>query len=75
MSESDNLRDETISDFGDQWIRYKDIGGWVGSFELFKDILGPLFDVKILNGKFVAEIGSGSGRIVSILLDAGVKHV
>jgi hypothetical protein len=75
MSDSDNLRDETISDFGGQWARYTDSKGWYGSIELFKDIAQPLLDVESLNGTYVAEIGSGAGRIVGMLLNAGVKHV
>lgn len=75
MNDSDNLRDETISDFGDQWARYTDSEGWYGSIELFKDITRPLLDVESLNGTYVAEIGSGAGRIVGMLLNAGVKHV
>ena len=38
MKNSDHIRDETISDFGNQWSRYSDIEGWYGSQELFMDI-------------------------------------
>jgi SAM-dependent methyltransferase len=68
-------RDKTIKDFGDQWLRYRDNEGYYGSLELFSDILSPFLkpdDLKCCN---VAEIGSGTGRIVNMLLEAGVKHM
>ena len=67
--------EKTISDFGDQWSRYQDNQGWYGSTELFRDIITPLLDAQSLQDKVVADIGSGTGRIVAMLLEAGVKHV
>lgn len=70
-----NLTDRTIEDFGDQWSRYTENDGYYGSPELLADIFGPLVDPKSLKGKSVAEIGSGTGRIVAMLLAAGAAHV
>jgi SAM-dependent methyltransferase len=67
--------DRTIKDFGEQWLHYRDVKGFFGSLELFSDIIFPFLrpgDIKDCN---VAEIGSGSGRIVNMLLWAGARHV
>lgn len=71
------VRDKTIRDFGDQWNRFKavDNEGFYGSVEHLQDTFGPLLDVNRLAGANVAEIGSGPGRFVNMLLDAGVEHV
>jgi len=69
------LRERTIKDFGEQWSRYPNNDGWYGSVELLHDMLEPLLSVAELSNAIVAEIGSGSGRIVGMLLKAGVRHV
>lgn len=72
---TNQLAHRTIEDFGRQWAAFKDNEGWYGSLELFSDIVTPLLNLQELSGKNVAEIGSGSGRIVKMLLDANVNHV
>jgi len=67
--------DKTIKDFGEQWLRYNDTEGYFGSLELFSDILSPFLKPDEIKDCRVAEIGSGSGRIVNMLLEAGAKHV
>jgi len=74
-SASLDLRSRTIADFGDQWTRYVDNDGFYGSVDLLADTFGPLLSVTALRGKTVAEIGSGTGRIVQMLLVAGARHV
>jgi len=66
---------QTIQDFGEQWVRYRDNEGYYGSLELFSDILSPFLTPGELKGCKVGEIGSGTGRIVNMLLEAGVNHV
>lgn len=66
---------QTIEDFGKQWTAFKDNEGYYGSVELLLDITGPCLEVSKLQGKNVADIGSGTGRIVNMLLDSGVAHV
>jgi SAM-dependent methyltransferase len=66
---------KTIQDFGEQWTHFRDNPGYYGSTALLQDICGPLLDVKSLAGKRTADIGSGTGRIVNMLLDAGVSSV
>lgn len=67
--------DQTIRDFGEQWLKYTDNKGYYGSLELFSDILSPLLKPDELRGCSVAEIGSGAGRIVNMLLEAGANRV
>jgi len=67
--------DKTINDFGEQWRQYSDNEGYYGSVELFSDILFPFLAVEEIKGCRVAEIGSGTGRIVNMLLQAGAGHV
>lgn len=72
---SEKLRDRTVSDFGDQWVRYSDNSGFYGSLELLQDVFGPLLGPESIVGRRVADIGSGTGRIVQMLLAAGAQHV
>jgi SAM-dependent methyltransferase len=65
----------TIRDFGEQWLKYGDVGGYFGSLELFEDIIFPFLRSGDIKDCSVAEIGSGSGRIVNMLIRAGAKHV
>src|SRR4030043_314777 len=68
-------KDRTIKDFGKQWLRYPDNEGYYGSLELFSDMLSPFLKLEDLKNCKVAEIGSGAGRIVNMLLESGVQHV
>jgi SAM-dependent methyltransferase len=70
-----DLSERTIRDFGSQWTKHRDSEGRYGSLAFFEDIVGPLVDVEELEGKRVAEIGSGTGRIVHMLLASNVEHV
>jgi len=65
----------TINDFGEQWLTYRDNEGYYGSLELFEDIVYPFLKSEDMKGCRVAEIGSGSGRIVNMILQAGAGHV
>lgn len=69
------LEERTIRDFGQQWTHYGDNDGFYGSGELFADMLAPLLSPAELAGKQVAEIGSGTGRIAAMMLEAGAAHV
>jgi SAM-dependent methyltransferase len=70
-----NAVDRTVKDFGEQWLRYSDNEGYYGSLELFSDMLSPFLKPENLKNCKVAEIGSGAGRIVNMLLESGVQHV
>ena len=67
--------DRTIRDFGAQWLRHPENDGYYASVEMFRDICGPLLQPADVEGHRVADLGSGSGRIVDMLLDCGAAHV
>jgi SAM-dependent methyltransferase len=69
------VNDRTIHDFGAQWTRYPDPDGYLASLELLADNLAPFVALKDLKDRRVADIGSGTGRVVNLLLDAGARHV
>ena len=69
------LAEQTIADFGDQWTRFQGNEGYYGSTQLLEDILQPLVGVSEVAGRNIAEIGSGTGRIVRMLLEAGAAQV
>jgi SAM-dependent methyltransferase len=69
------LGEQTVADFGDQWVRYTDNSGFYGSLELFRDVFGPLLGPEDVRGRRVADVGSGTGRIVQMLVEAGAAHV
>jgi len=70
-----DIAHRTIRDFGDQFSRYPDSSGYWGSQELFRDLVEPLMCESELEGKVVAEIGSGAGRVVNMLCRTGVRKV
>lgn len=66
---------ETIERFGRQWQAFQQSAGYFGSPDLLADVLDPLVRLDEIRGRRVVEIGSGSGRIVNMLLAAGAGHV
>jgi len=75
MLHAEKTKQQTIKDFGEQWTAYTENDGHYGSPQMFADIVEPLVSPPDFSGKTVAEIGSGAGRIVSMLIDAGANHV
>ena len=69
------LASRTIEDFGRQWTRFQENEGWYASLDFLRDVCLPLVDPSELQGARVAEVGSGTGRIVRMLLEAGSSHV
>ncbi|MBR0974393.1 class I SAM-dependent methyltransferase [Bradyrhizobium japonicum] len=70
-----DLKRQTIDDFGEQWTAFRDSPGYYGSAELLADLFGPLLTLDDVKSARVADIGSGTGRIVNMLLDAGADRV
>lgn len=70
-----DLKEQTIGDFGEQWTAFRDNPGYYGSAELLADLFGPLLSLDQVKDKAVADIGSGTGRIVNMLLDAGAGRM
>jgi SAM-dependent methyltransferase len=67
--------DRTIRDFGEQWSHYAENEGFYGSLDLLQDVFGPLLQISDLRGLRAADVGSGTGRIARMLLEAGAAHV
>jgi SAM-dependent methyltransferase len=59
---------KTIRDFGDQWAIHGQLDQdyWT-SKEMFIDHFGSLFSSSEISGKRIADIGSGSGRILQMI--------
>jgi SAM-dependent methyltransferase len=68
MSMGHKSAKKTIDDFGNQWSIHGRLesGHWT-SKEMFDDHFGELFNPREITGKRVADIGSGSGRIVKMI--------
>jgi SAM-dependent methyltransferase len=71
----EDLTARSIADFGEQWSRYEDNPGYYGSLDLFADLVEPLMTVEEVRGRKVAEVGSGTGRLVRMLASAGAAHI
>jgi 2-polyprenyl-3-methyl-5-hydroxy-6-metoxy-1,4-benzoquinol methylase len=65
----------SIADFGEQWTHFPGNAGYYGSLELFRDLLHPLLAPEHFRGARVADVGSGTGRIVRMLADVGVAEI
>jgi SAM-dependent methyltransferase len=70
-----HYQDQKIDDFRKQWLSYPDNEGYYGAFELFKDIISPFLRLNEIEGYRMTEIGSGTGRVVNMLLSGGVRHI
>ena len=68
-------REKTIKDFGNQFVMHDSLGGHWGSDSMFRDFFGDIFDPNEIKDKSVAEVGSGSGRILRMILNYKPKHV
>ena len=66
---------KTIQDFGEQWQCFTDNDGYYGSADCLQDIFGDMLSLSKVKNTRVADIGSGTGRIVNMLLDAGASFV
>jgi SAM-dependent methyltransferase len=75
MSSTFTPAERTVSDFGEQWSHFTTNEGYYASLSLFRDLVEPLIDVDELRGCAVADIGSGTGRIVNMLFAAGAARV
>jgi len=68
------IAQQTIEDFGEQWTAFSDTSGYFGSKELLADFIQP-FDIGKFRDARVADIGSGTGRHVGGVLEAGAREV
>ncbi len=74
FAEHQQLADQTIQEFGEQWTTFDNTDGYFGSTDLLVDFVKP-FDATAFDGKHVADIGAGTGRFVAGLLDLGARSV
>ncbi len=66
------VRRQTIEDFGSQWQIHGQVDpDYWSSAEMFRDHFGNLFEPGEITGKSVAEVGSGSGRIINMICSFG----
>jgi SAM-dependent methyltransferase len=76
MGDSEKVQKQTIEDFGEQWQMFDDIDtGYYGEQILFADILHPFVSEDDIRGCRVADIGSGTGRIVRMLAMAQPEKI
>lgn len=76
METSEKVQKQTIEDFGEQWQMFDDIDtGYYGEQILFDDILHPFVSEEHICGRRVADIGSGTGRIVRMLAMAQPEKI
>ena len=71
----DSLGERSVADFGEQWTHFQDNPGYYGSLALFADLIHPFFRPDDFRGATVADIGSGTGRIVRMLAAAGAARI
>jgi len=69
------LKGGSISDFGEQWTHFRDNTGYYASTDLFRDLLHPFLVPEDFRNSRVADVGSGTGRIVRMLADAGARQI
>jgi len=69
------MTERIIEEFGEQWGRFGAADGYFGSVAVLQDLCGPLLPLEQIAGRRILEVGSGNGRIVNMLLDAGAAHV
>ena len=74
MKRSD-IGERTIADFGAQWGAFTDNDGYYASTDLLLDVVHPFMRLDDFKGATIADIGSGTGRFVRLLLSVDAKHV
>lgn len=72
---AEDLTSRTIRDFGEQWTTHTENPGYYGSAAFLEDVFSGLLTLDAVRDRRVADVGSGTGRIVNMLLDAGASSV
>ncbi len=65
----------TIADFGEQWTRFDNKEGYLGSVEQLSEQISPFFKTSDLAGLLIADVGAGTGRVAAQLVKAGAGEV
>lgn len=71
----DKLRDQTVSDFGQQWTFFTENRGYYASDDFFADLLSPLLTPDAFDQARCAEIGAGTGNISAMMLRSGASEL
>jgi SAM-dependent methyltransferase len=66
---------DTVEDFGVQWSRFTENRGYYASQEALQDLVNPLLDVQVIRGRWVADVGAGTGRYTALLHKAGARGI
>lgn len=66
---------DTVEDFGIQWTRYPQNRGYYASLDALRDLVSPLLDIRSIRGRWVADVGAGTGRYTSLLHEAGARAI
>ncbi len=66
---------DTISDFGDQWQDFTQNTGYYASLAALRDLVRPLLDIDALEGRYVADVGAGTGRYTRLFHQAGARKI
>lgn len=69
------INPKTVRSTGEKRVEHSTGNNYWASLDFLKDVFEPLLQIESLQGKYVAEIGSETGRIVNMLLDAGAARV
>lgn len=71
----DTVESRVIQEFGEQWTKYTANEGYYGSRELLLDLVAPLIDPAEFEGQVIADVGSGTGRIIAMLAACRPKQL
>lgn len=66
---------DTIKDFGDQWQEFTRNTGYYASMEALNSLINPLLDISDIKGRYVADVGAGTGRYTRMFHQAGVRKI
>lgn len=65
----------TIADFGEQWTRFDNKAGYLGSVDQLAEQIRPFLTPSDLAGLRVADVGAGTGRVAAQLVAVGALEV
>ena len=71
---TNNIKKDSIKDFGNQFKYYNKIDDYWGGEEILKDIVYP-FNLGLIKDQIICEIGVGSGRILKNLIKLSPKKI
>jgi SAM-dependent methyltransferase len=64
---------QTVQSFGEEWARYDDFDGYMGSADLFFQFTGLTGEQ--VRGRTILEVGCGGGRWLAVMAELGAREV